>query len=73
MEYDSPYGIIPLDLESQVELSRGAIQAIRAMDNPSWTHPLKLKDGTVVELNASLMLFMYDCISEYLNNQKRQR
>lgn len=69
--YDSPYGPIKIDKDSLMDLYRGAIGALRAGDNKAWSHPVKLTNGTLVELSAPLMLLIYDFVNEHLNAQLR--
>jgi hypothetical protein len=69
---DTPYGDISLDRDNQLDLYRGAIGARHAGDNKVWSHPVKLKDGNLVELSAPLMLFIYDTINEYINDLQRK-
>jgi hypothetical protein len=68
---DTPYGVIPLDSVSQLDLYRGAIGAMRVECNTDWTHPVKLKNGTLIEMSAPVLLLLCDLVNEHLNSIKR--
>jgi len=71
--YDSPYGDICLDREGQLDLYRGAVGAIRAGDSKTWSHPVRLMNGNLVDLGAQMVLLIYDFTLEHTNAIKRRQ
>lgn len=70
--YDSPYGPIVLDHATQLDLQRGALGALHAGANKLWSHPVKLMNGSIVELSAPVMLLTFNYINDHLNCLKRE-
>jgi hypothetical protein len=70
-EFESPYGTLSLDIDSQLDLSRGALSAMRHRDDIMWSHPLRLRDGTQLEMCSRTLLYLFDLVCDHLNGIKR--